>query len=524
MGSSFKAWVNSNNLVLIIISLYFLISIIKIEHPGVNNDQLMFVNAATLNPDNPFLWKSFHGFPVMIFPYIGALKAYFYMPIFYIFGVNIWSIRLPQIILISISLYLLYKLINFAFNKKIALLTILFLGLDPSLIAYSRVDNGPNVLEIFLKVLALYLFYLYVKIRKGIFFVSIYPVLALGIFNKINFFWFVNAFMLSFMIFYIRSFYNDFKSYGRYFPLALTALVLIPYYLLIRLFIRLSKETSLSYREFGNEISIDNIFTNFPTFLKNLSDVTGGNIFFNTVYGYNPTAFGGYFATLMFSIFLIGLIYILILYKSTSKTFLNSYLFFGLIGILISLQILLTKRATAAWHTLAIYPFLTIIFAAGIAYLYEKIRSKNIRIIVVFLVALMLLYQAVVNYLYINKYSQPTKSISWSSSIYEVIDFAKNTNTIFVCIDIDICSHLLSFTQQTGKFREETKSFDNIKNYFNNPDFLYVSHGSTNTHIPLFRESFFKYIEDKEIKLRRIKQFHDGDTVTFEIYRVIDTK
>lgn len=521
-----RDWINSNNLALIIIAAYFLISVIKLQHPGVNNDQLMFVNAATFNPDNPFLWKSFQGFPMMIFPYIGALKAYLYMPIFYIFGVNIWSIRLPQIILISISLFILYKTLIISFNKKVALLVILFLSLDPSNIAYSRVDNGPTVLEFFLKVLIIYLFYLYLHSRKAIFFLSLYPVLGLGIFNKINFFWFVNAFMISLIIFYLRNFYNDFKSYGRYFILSFIALILVPYYLLIRLFIRISKETSLSYKNYSNEVDFSNILNNLSVFYNNLEKLVNGNSFFINIYGYNPTDLGSYVSALIFLIVLTGIV--LIIKNRSSVT--RSYLFFLSITILISVQILLTKRAVYAWHAMVVYPFLSVIFVVGILQIFKNIKIKSVRLIFVSLVAGIIFYQIFVNLLYIRQYSQPTKSISWSSSVYEVVDFAKDRKTIFVCLDIDICNPLISLTQQVGKYREPfgflnpetyTKSFDNIKDYFENSEFLYIAHGPTTTHSIDFRKSFFNYIDENKINLKKIKEFKDGETVTFEIYRLL---
>lgn len=533
MGYLFKKWVSANYLILLIILLYFLISVVKLEDPGVNNDQLMFVNAATLKEGNIFIWKSFHGIPMMVFPYIGALKSYLYMPIFYLFGVNIWSIRLPQIILISISLYLLYKTLSIAFNKQIGIFTCLFLALDPSLIAYSRVDNGPTVLEFLLKTLTIYLFYLYYKTKNGIFFISIYPVLALGIFNKINFFWFVNAFMISFIIFYIHNFYNNFKSHIRYFILSFIALILIPYYLLIRLFIKLSRETALSYKQFANEVEISNIFNHFSVFFSNLTEVIAGNLFFNTLYGYSPTPYGGYFISLIFLILVISLTVVVVKCRFNNQSFFRPFAFFISITILISLQILLTKRATSAWHILAVYPFFAIIFAASSLQFYKLIKSQKVKRFITVLIILVFFYQLILNFLYINKYSQPTKSIAWSSSIYDLVSFVKNTDTIFVCIDVDICHQLLALTQQRGKYREPfsfldpdtyQKSFDNIKDYFENSEFLYIAHGPTTTHIVDFRGSFFNYLQDSKVNLKKIKEFKDGETVTFEIYKVDNQK
>lgn len=526
MVSSFKKWVDSHNVVLILITVYFFISIIKIEHPGVNNDQLMFINTATLNPDNMFLWKSFHGIPTMVFPYIGALKSYLYMPIFYLFGVNIWSIRLPHTIIISIALFLLYKGLTLSFNKKIAILTIFFLALDPSHIVYSKVDTGPTVIEFFLKVLTIYLFFLYLNTKKEIIFLSIYPVLLLGIFNKINFFWFVNAFMISLIILYGRTFYSNFKHLGKFVPLILIA---IPYYILLRFFIKLSRETALSYKNFANEVSLENIFTNFPIFYKNLTEVINGNLFFNMAYGYNTTNFGMHFSYLILLISLVSFI-CLIIKKSISKLFLKSYFFIILIILLISLQVLLTRRAISAWHTLMIYPFFTIFFAVGVYSLYTIFKSAKIRLTLVFLLIFIFFYQLTINFIYISKYSTPTKSVALSSSIYDLIDYAKVNNAKFICLDVDICNQLLSFTQQTDKYKEPFSfldphtyqdSFARLAGNFNSPDkFLYVSHNDKNAHFPALKQNFFKYLNSNGVDFIKVKEFKDGESIVFEIYKI----
>lgn len=524
MRTLIKNWMNSKYLPFIIIAIYILLSVIKIEHPGINNDQFMFVNAAAFNPDNMFLWKSYHGFPIMVFPYIGALKSYLYMPIFYFFGVNMWSIRLPQIILIAISLYLLYKSLSTTFNKKIALITVLFLSLDPSNVIYSKVDNGPTVIEFFLKVLTIYLFSVYYKTKNIIFFLSIYPVLILGIFNKINFFWFVNSFFISFIIFYGKSFYNNFKNFGKLVPFILIA---VPYYIILRFFIKLSRETALSYKNFTNEVSISNITNNFPIFYKNLSDIINGNLFFNKIYGYDPTNLGGYFTILILLILFVGLI---VITHSKDKVFFRNYLFITLITMLISLQILLTKRAVSGWHVVAVYPFFAIIFATGIYKIYEIVRHKSIKIFLASLVGFIILYQISVNFIFINKYSTPTQSIAWSSSIYDLIDYVRVTNTKFVCLDIDICNQLISLTQQSGKYKEPfaflesqtyTDSFRRLVGNFNSPSqFLYVSHADTNSYFPIFKKSFFNYLKDNGVTYVKVKEFKDGDSIIFELYKV----
>lgn len=515
MVSALRDWVQSNNLVLIFIAFYFLISIVKIQHPGVNNDQLMFVNTATLNPDNPFLWKSWHGFPMMIFPYIGALKSYLYMPIFYIFGVNIWSIRLPQIILISISWFMLYKALLLGFNKKLALLTILLLSLDPSIIIYSKTDQGPTVLEFFLKISSVYLLYLYLSTKKRIFYFLIFPVLFLGIFNKLNFIWFVNAFMISFIIIYWRAFYNDFKRVDKLFPFLIVG---IPYFLLIKIFTKISREVTLSYKDFTSPIALSNIFNNLLIFYHNLVNIINGNIFFNVIYGYDPTPVGRYFNGLILVILLIGIFYLITKHKQLPR----SVYFFLSLTALTTAQLLLTKKAISAWHTLSIYPFFTVILALAILQFRKGIFLG--------LVGVIIFYQIFVNFIYIATYSKPTKLVAYTSAIYDLITFAKVTRVKFICLDADICHQLLSFTQQTNKYQDNfyfldpptyNESFVKLTSNFKNPDeYLYITHANNNSHFLAFKERFFTYLKESKTKFVKIKELKDGENVAFEIYKI----
>lgn len=509
----------TNNLVLIIIAFYVLISIVKIQHPGVNNDQLMFVNAATFNPDNQFLWKSWQGIPTMIFPYIGALKSYLYMPIFYLFGVNIWSIRLPQIILISASWFILYKALTLAFNKKLAIIAILILALDPSIIIYSKIDQGPTVLEFSLKILAVYFLYLFLSTKKSIYYFSIFPVLALGIFNKLNFIWFVNAFMVGFVIFYWRIFYNHFKKVDRLFPFLIIG---IPSFFLVKLFLKISREVSLSYKDFTDPVALSNISKNLSIFYHNLTKIISGNSFFSVIYGYNPTPGGIYFSGLILSVLVIGIYYLITEHKEPLR---SSYFFLFLV-LVAGIQILLTKQAISAWHVLAIYPFFTVILAMAILQ-YRKYIALG-------LIAAIVFYQVLVNILYLNQYGKPTKSVAYTSKIYDLIGFAKQRKETFICLDVDICNQLLAFNQVKGKYQEPfffldpptyNDSFIKLSNNFKNPEaYLYVGHSETNSHFPKFREDFFNYLKDNKINMMKLKEFKDGEIVAFEIYKVYPYK
>jgi len=62
--------------------------------PEIYYVELLFVSAA-MGRHEAFQmpYRSWLGLPIMIFPYIGALKAWIYAPIFRLFGVSALTIR-----------------------------------------------------------------------------------------------------------------------------------------------------------------------------------------------------------------------------------------------------------------------------------------------------------------------------------------------------------------------------------------------------------------------------------------------
>ncbi len=134
------------------------------------------------------------------------------------------------------------------------------------------------------------------------------------------------------------------------------------------------------------------------------------------------------------------------------------------------------------------------------------------------------------NLIYLNTYSKPTKSIAYTSTIYDLIDFAKHQREKFICLDVDICNQLLAFNQEMNKYSEPfffldpptyTDSFNKLSGNFNAPNnFLYVAHSESNSHFPIFRQSFFNYLRDYKINYMKIKEFKDGEKIAFEIFKI----
>jgi hypothetical protein len=131
---------------LLLACIYLVLALIKIEFPGIFYDEIAFGNAALGGIDHYFLHYRMGNFPVLLMTYMGALKAYIYYPIFKIFGVSVYSIRIPTIIISALALYLLVIAVRDFFNWKIALTTLTLIAIDASFINQTRYDNGPTVI------------------------------------------------------------------------------------------------------------------------------------------------------------------------------------------------------------------------------------------------------------------------------------------------------------------------------------------------------------------------------------------
>ena len=167
-----------------IIGLFIGIAALRLNFPAVHYDEALYVNAALGGVDNTtFMTKTVGPFPVLLMPYIGALKSYLYMPIFYVFGVHPVSMRLPSLIFMGVGLYVLYALLQKRLGRMLALGTLLATATSASFIIFSRLDFGPVVLDFVLKVIGLLLLLRFVEKRRLSLLIPFWGVMFLGVFN-----------------------------------------------------------------------------------------------------------------------------------------------------------------------------------------------------------------------------------------------------------------------------------------------------------------------------------------------------
>jgi 4-amino-4-deoxy-L-arabinose transferase-like glycosyltransferase len=507
--------------------LYVVLAISKISSPGVHYDELLFVNAALGEDrvDQSFIRQEIAGIPVLLMPYIGALKSYIYYPVFKLFGVSVWTIRLPVILITFFSVILLSGFLNKAFNKEIALIVILLLIIDPSFIYLTRLDVGPNALEFFLKCASLFVIYYYFRIKRKtwILFAGLI-ILGFGLFNKLNFLWFINSLygvLILLKLKKIRSILKVNIRKQKSFVLLSVAYVLFAGYFLF----------IYSYIDSQNTGFI-NIDKHFLVVFNNIIHLIKGTAFYNYVYGsYEPTFFQTIILYLYALIILSGLAVQLIFKNSVSKSISGNYLAIWLIILLHFIQILLTKKATAPWHVFTLYPFFTILLGYSlylISIVFQKKSFLRYGIVGLFLLLFIANRVIVLNQSH-KQLGQPVKRAAWSEKVYELIDYTRSSDKTFVSIDWGLHNNLIAFDPKKGKYhelirlwvkKEPDKSWKDMvsKQFFTNPNILYVSHSRESESFSIARKRFKNMAKKQDMRIVTKKIISDNNRKVYEIY------
>lgn len=165
----------------------------KLDTPGLQHDETLFCNAALGGPTNAFVCQRWLGIPILLMPYIGALKAWIYAPIFAVLPVNAWTIRLPAVLIGVAGGAMLVWAAYLFFGRRAAMFAAPLVLLDPSLIMHSRLDWGPTAIMFLMRgaVIAGVALWWRTGTPAGMWLVLVAGML--GIYDKLNFLWILAA-------------------------------------------------------------------------------------------------------------------------------------------------------------------------------------------------------------------------------------------------------------------------------------------------------------------------------------------
>lgn len=176
-------------------TLFLLSNGLGLSDPGLQYDELLFVNGALGDTHlyHGFIYSETLGIPTMLMPYIGALKAWLYAPIFFVFGVTVDSIRLPALLLAALAIVFAAVLVMRLVGRWPAAVLAVLLATDPVYGAVARADWGPIVLSALLRTAALLCFFAFLRRRSVGYLWLLVVILSLGLFNKLDYVWFIAA-------------------------------------------------------------------------------------------------------------------------------------------------------------------------------------------------------------------------------------------------------------------------------------------------------------------------------------------
>ncbi len=133
--------------------LFVLLGAAFIPYAGVQDDEVIFVAPLYLFNPRAFSVGLFHRrIALMVLSYLGTLKTLLYIPILALFGPNVWSLRLPMVLVGGLTVLIFFGLARRTAGLAAALLGAFLLASDASFILTDTFDWGPVAIEHFLLV------------------------------------------------------------------------------------------------------------------------------------------------------------------------------------------------------------------------------------------------------------------------------------------------------------------------------------------------------------------------------------
>jgi len=128
--------------------LFFLLGLAFIPCAGIQTDEPFFSVPIYQPPAKEYCISVFHHqIPLMIFPYTGTLKSLLYWPILSVFPPTPYSLRIPVVVIGSLTILLFYSLARRMAGERAAVIAALLLATDPSFLLTDTFDWGPVAIE-----------------------------------------------------------------------------------------------------------------------------------------------------------------------------------------------------------------------------------------------------------------------------------------------------------------------------------------------------------------------------------------
>ena len=507
----------------------------RIQLPGLYYDELAFVNAAQGGADNTFIHMRLGSVPFLVFPYMGALKAWIYAPVFRFFGVSALTIRLPAILIGAVTLLIFFQTLRVKLGAVWATIVVWIMAVDPVNLFPSRLDWGPTVLTHFFQAAILALWFSYRDKARPWKIVLICICAGLGFFDRFNFVWLLSAFAIGICLCYPDSLQNLWVStprITRWVAIILALLALgVMLYLILPLLVNVHHPTGAH---------TPNLQGKWLGLVYTLSGAAVARFIFE-----NPAGiirFASYWLIVVDGFLALACLF-LPMSNAVARENRKNGLFCFLIGFLVFVQIVITPQAGGPHHYVMIFPWPLLTFAFLARSLYDHFRTKKLSQVV----ALPLVAAATCIFLvnihntmrYLSHFrSNPHYTAQWSPEIYSLSHYVNEHGfkaKSIICVDWGLHTQLHALapkklrrrihddwgTFQTLSQKDKESQTAALNQIFSEDKSLAVTFAPPKESFPDTRRNFLAALATRpEFKSRLVKEFWFGGEKIYEMYEI----
>jgi hypothetical protein len=512
--------------------LYVSLACWHIRYPGIYYDEAFFINAALgAKYSDSFVAYRLFGIPVMLMSYIGALKSFVWAPVFAVFGVSPLTIRLPAIIISAYSLLITYAVLVQFVPRILAALGLLLIAVDAPFVFQTRTDLGPIAIMIALKMTAIYVFMLWLKTGTWRYFAFGLFCLALGVYDKLTFLWFVVALCPAVLVYAKRIVYLlklDYVPVVSSVLIYLGALAIFGFRIALPLLRKMPPVRS--------ELMGDRFHFMLATFDQSLT----GQLFSNVVFA-REVQVGSFCPMWLVPVaFVTALSAFLILRRAkrvdeVAIRIFSGVTFFSVIFAVLFIEVLATPEAHGPHHVLIVWPFhyLSIILAISLMVmacrgLARTAASVSSAFIIMVWIGNNLASTAKV----ITAFSTVPLQSQWSNHIYDLNEFICGISpklNMVICADWGLYNQLQALcpsirTKCIDAWVLLTDADESKNARMAMAKLLSVKQGAVVVFaqgryiIPKARENVFKIALENGISLNRLAVINDQLGPLYEVY------
>ncbi|HEY4661264.1 MAG TPA: glycosyltransferase family 39 protein [Terriglobales bacterium] len=525
----------SDGLAVAAVCIFVLLAAYRIELPGPYYDELYFVNAALGAPDNTFIDKRLGPLPVLQSPYMGALKAWSYAPIFRLFGVSALTMRLPAILLGALTLLIFYRALRDSVGYAWAAIVVWIMAVDPANLFPSRLDWGPTVLTHFFQAVIFALWFSYRDKSRLWKIVLICISAGLGFFDRFNFVWLLSAFAIGVSLCYPDSLKNLWALTPRFIRWVAIILALVVLGIMLSLILPLLLNVPHPTRP-----PITNLQLKWRGLVDALSGAAVAYFIFESAAGI--IRFASYWLILVDGFLALACLF-LPMSNALARANRKNGLFCFLIGFLIFVQIVITPQAGGPHHYLMVFPWPLLALAFLGKSVYTQLTTKNLRHLggLVFGSAAVCLFVVNVHNsaVYLSHFrTNPYYNHRWSPEIYSLSRYINEHGfeaKSIICADWGLQTQLQALAPEKLRPRiheywpafiqlgeqDQDKQTATLNYFFPEGKTLVITFGASKETFPETRRNFLAALaKHPELKSTLLKEFwYAGDKI-YEVYEI----